>query len=181
VQARTNKHKIRKPLAQHTTEHRVHHICHPETGAKQSHDRLKTSNPPRWIRGMANEFGRLASGVGTRMPTGTNAIFFAAKGEAPTGRKVTCADAICDHRPTKDDPWRVRLTVGSDKSVCPGDSDAPAASLLDSKLVINSTISAPGANNFTLDIKDCFLNNPMDQCEHMKTPVRWIPQEIMDQ
>jgi hypothetical protein len=191
VHARTNKHKTRKPLAQHITEHRanptgfsehrMHHICHPQTGAKQSYDRLKLSNPPRWTVGMANEFGRLASGVGTRMPTGTNTIFFIDKGEVPPGRTVTYANAVCDCRPTKDDPWRVRLTVGDDKLDCPGDPGAPAASLLDSKLVINSTISTPGATFFTTDIKDCFLNNPMDRYEHMKIPVRWIPQEIMDQ
>jgi hypothetical protein len=159
----------------------MHHIYHPQTGAKQSYDRLKLSNPSRWTAGMANEFGRLASGVGTRMPTGTNTIFFIDKGEVPPGRTVTYANAICDHRPTKDDPWRVRLTVGGDKLDYPGDPGAPAASLLDSKFVINSTISTPCANFFTTDVKDCFLNNPMDRCEHMKIPVRWIPQEIMDQ
>jgi hypothetical protein len=159
----------------------MHHIYHPQTGAKQSYDRLKLSNPPRWTTGMANEFGRLASGVGTRMPTGTNTIFFIAKGEVPPGRTVTYANAICDYRPTKDDPWRVRLTVGGDKLDYPGDPGAPAASLLDSKLVINSTISTPGAKFFTTDIKDYFLNNPMDRYEYMKIPVRWIPQEIMDQ
>jgi hypothetical protein len=159
----------------------MHHICHPQTGAKQSYDRLNLSNPPRWTAGMANEFGRLTFGVRTRMPTGTNAIFFTDKGEVPPGRTVTYANAICDYRPTKDDPWRVRLTVGSDKLDYPGDPGAPAASLLDSKLVINSTISTPGAKFFTTDIKDCFLNNPMDRCECMKISVRWIPQEIMDQ
>jgi hypothetical protein len=115
------------------------------------------------------------------MPTGSNTIFFITKAEVPTGRKATYANAICDYRPTKDDPWRVRLTVGGDKLDYPGDPGAPAASLLEAKLILNSVISTKGAKFLTADIKDYFLNNPMDRYEYMKIPVRWIPEEILKQ
>jgi hypothetical protein len=129
---------------------------------------------------MANELGRLASGVGTRMPTGTNTIVFITNYQVPLDRKSTYTNAVCNYRPTKDDPWRVRLTVGGDKLEYAGDPGAPAASLIDSKLIINSVISTPGAKMLTTDIKDYFLNNPMDRYEYMKIPLKWIPQEILD-
>jgi hypothetical protein len=42
-------------------------------------------------------------------------------------------------------------------------------------------ISTPGAKMLTADIKDYFLNNPMDRYEYMKIPLKWIPQEILEQ
>jgi hypothetical protein len=58
------------------------------------------------------------------------------------------------------------LTVGGDKLDYPGDPGAPA-SLIESKPIINSVISTPGENFLTTDIKDYFLNNPMDRYEYM--------------
>ena len=40
----------------------------------------------------------------------------------------------------------------------PHDTAAPAALLLESKLIFNSTISTPGAHFMSADIKDYFLN-----------------------
>ena len=48
---------------------------------------------------------------------------------------------VCDFRPGKDDQYRTRLTIGGDKLDFFGDSASPAASLLETKLIINSTIS----------------------------------------
>ena len=36
-------------------------------------------NGDNWIKALANNLGRLAQGVGTRMPTGTNIVLFVAK------------------------------------------------------------------------------------------------------
>ena len=59
-----------------------------------------------WIRGLANEFGRLANGVGERMPEGTSTIKFI------TQSVVTYGNMVCDVRPQKVETHRVRLTVG---------------------------------------------------------------------
>ena len=45
-------------------------------------------NGDNWIRDLANDLGRLAQGVGTRMPTGTNTVFFIGKSAIPQGCKV---------------------------------------------------------------------------------------------
>ena len=128
---------------------------------------------------MANEMGRLAQGIGTRMKSSTDTTYFIKRSQVPNDKKVPYANTICDYRPFKDDPYRVRLTVGGDRLEYAGDSSAPAASLIDSKLLFNSTISTPGAKFLTTDIKDYFLNNPMEEFEYMKIwlgyTFLWIP------
>ena len=72
-----------------------------------------------WIKALANDLGRLAQGVGTRMPTGTNTVFFVAKSAIPQGPKVTYAQMIASIRPTKAKVNRVRVTVGVDPLISP--------------------------------------------------------------
>ena len=130
---------------------------------------------------MSNELGRLAPNVGDRMKSGTYNIFFIHKHQVPTGRKSTYGNAVCDYRPLKDDSCRVLLVIGGNRIIYPGDHSAPAASLLDSKIIFNSTILTAGARFFCADVKDCFLNNPMSDYEYMKIQLRWFPQDIIDQ
>ena len=49
---------------------------------------------------------------------------------------------MCDYLPLKSEPYRVRLTVGRDRLEYPNDTSSPVASLLEPKLLFNSTISA---------------------------------------
>ena len=59
------------------------------------------------IKGLANEFGRLAYGVGTRMPSGTNTIKFRPKIAVPYGRTVTYGNMVYDIRPQKKETHKV--------------------------------------------------------------------------
>ena len=59
----------------------------------------------------------------------------------PQGRAVTYANFILDHIPLKTEQNRVRLTVGGDKLTYDEDPGSPAASLIETKLMINSVIS----------------------------------------
>jgi hypothetical protein len=97
------------------------------------------------------------------------------------GRKVTYANAVCDYRPLKDEPYRVRLTVGGDRLPYPADAGAPAATILEAKLLFNSVISTPKAKFMTADIKDYFLCTPMGRYEYIKIHYRMIPEEIRQQ
>ena len=85
--------------------------------------------------------------------------------EVPLNAKVTYANFVCNYRPLKDEPWRVRLVVGDDKLTCELDSGSPAASLLATKILINSIIFDVnrGAKFMSLDIKDFFLLHPWEQ------------------
>ena len=50
------------------------------------------------------------------------------------------------------------------------DAGSPAANLMETKLLVNSTISDAkhGARFMSADIKDYFLATPMKECEYMK-------------
>ena len=94
--------------------------------------------------------------------------------------KTTYASFVCDHRPLKTEPWRVRIVVGGDKLTYDEDTGSPAASLLESKLLFNSTISdaKKGARFMSLDLKDFFLATPMHRPEYMKIPYKYFPEDI---
>ena len=80
----------------------------------------------------------------------------------------------------KSEPNRVRITVGGDKLDYLFDAGSPAANLLETKVLINSTIlDAPkGARFLTADVKDFFLASPMLHPEYMKVHIRHIPLDI---
>ena len=83
-------------------------------------------------------------------------------------------------RPLKEEIYRVRITVGGDRLTYNDDAGSPAANLLETKLLINSTISdaAKGARFMTADIKDHFLATPMEKPEYMKVPYKYFPEDI---
>ena len=70
---------------------------------------------------------------------------------------------VCDYRPLKDKKYRVRLTIGSDKLDYGNETASPTANLIDTKKLVNSTISDAhmGARFMTADIKYCFLMTPL--------------------
>ena len=92
-----------------------------------------------WDRPLTNELGRTAQGIDHIV--GNDTIEFITKEEVPLGRKVTYANFVCDFRPLKLEKYRVRMTVGGDRLDYPFDSTSPAASLLETKILINSVIS----------------------------------------
>ena len=61
----------------------------------------------------------------------------------------------------------MRLTIGGEKIKYDKERASPAANLLDTKLLLNSTIldAHKGARFMSLDIKDCFLMTPLPVCE----------------
>ena len=89
---------------------------------------------------------------------------------------------MCDYRPLKSEPWRVRIIVGGDKLSYADDPGSPTASIVETKILINSVISHAkhGARFMSLDLKDYFLATPMAHPEYMKVPIRKFPQDIKD-
>ena len=89
---------------------------------------------------------------------------------------------VCDYRPLKSEPWRVRLTIGRDKLDYFEETASPAANLLETKLLINSTISDvhKGAKFLVIDIKDFFLLShlPPDQREYMRIHSKYFDAEF---
>ena len=126
-------------------------------GKRQSLDELiKGPDAATWQQATSNELGRLAQGVCNTK--GNDVIDFIYKSDVPAHKKVTYANMVCDFRPLKSEPHRVSLTVGGDRLDYDKDAASPAASLLETKLLLNSVISqsAYGCRFMTLDIKDFF-------------------------
>ena len=83
---------------------------------------------------------------------------------------------VCDFRPLKTEKHRVRLTVEGDKLDYLHDATSPAASLIETKMLLNSAISdsSKGARFFTLDIKDFFLQTNMQEHEYMQNHKKYF-------
>ena len=158
----------------------VNHIYNPTTGKKETIDSLRSSpQKERWETALSNEWGRLAQGnIHGVAPTDT--IQFIHFNQVPHDRDVTYASFVCDHRPLKSEPWRVRIVVGGDKLSYNDDPGSPAASLLETKILINSVISdaGNGARFMSLDLKDYFLATPMERPEYMKVLLKYFPTDI---
>ena len=92
-----------------------------------------------WTRSMANELGRLANGVGTRMKTGTETIKFIKKSQVPQGKTVTYARIVAELRPQKAEPERVRITVGGNLIDYPGDKSTPTTEITTIKMHLKPT------------------------------------------
>ena len=81
---------------------------------------------------------------------------FLHKSKIPTDKIVAHANIVCDHRPLINEKIRVRLTIEGDVLEWSYDASSPAASLLESKILLNSVIldGQRGARLTTIGLKD---------------------------
>ena len=56
----------------------------------------------------------------------------------------------------------------------------PTASMITIKLLFNSVISAPGAYFMTIDIKDFYLNTPLERPEYPRTKERYFADDVIE-
>ena len=133
-----------------------------------------------WSRSSANEFGRLAQGVGGRVK-GTNTITFIRKSDVPHDRRkdVTYGQFVCSIRPEKEEMHRTRFTVGGDRVNYPGEVATPTADMLVAKILFNSIISTPKARFMTMDISNFYLMTPLKRPEYIRMKISDIPEEII--
>ena len=70
--------------------HQANYVLNEATGMLQDYRHLiRGPDKALWTKALANDLGQLAQGVGTRMPKGTNSIFFIPSKAIPKDRKVT--------------------------------------------------------------------------------------------
>ena len=136
---------------------------------------LKTTEKDKWITALSNDLGRLSQGVGKRIPTGNETIRWIRVSDVPAHKKVTYARLVASLRPHKTELYRVRVTVGGDRLPFFGDASTETASGTTTKLLLNSTISTPGARFLTADIKDFYYGNPLDEFKYMRMLLADIP------
>ena len=75
----------------------------------------------------------------------------------------------------------MRFTVGGNRINYPGVVATPTAELQTVKLHLNSVIFDVKASYMTVDIKNLYLNIPMNRYEYMRIPIQHIPGDIMQQ
>ena len=80
----------------------------------------------------------------------------------------------------KSDQCTICLVVGGDKLDYSLDSGSPAASMLETKLLVNSVISdaKEGATFMSCELKDLFLCSAMDTGKYMQIPYKYFPEDI---
>lgn len=140
---------------------------------------LKGPEASIWERAVAMELGRLAQGV-PGLVEGTDTIRFIPHSAKPTDRISSYCRTVCSINMNKAETHRVRLTYGGDRSDYEYEVSTPTADTTTVKLHFNAIVSTPGARHMTLDIKNFYLNTPLDRHEYMRIPVAIIPPSIID-
>ena len=95
--------------------------------------------------------------------------------------EISHTSTVCEVRPNKDEPNRTRITVAGNCVSYPGDVATPSGYMELLKLIINSTFSCPGAKFACFDIKNFYLDTPMDCSEYTRIKLSLIPQENIDE
>ena len=68
-----------------------------------------------WIKSLTNDLGRLGQGVGSRMTTVTNALYFCHPSQILSDCKFTYEKVVATLQPQKEEEHRVQDTVGKTK------------------------------------------------------------------
>ena len=132
-----------------------------------------------WKQYFANKLGRLAQGEGRRVER-TDIMFLISQDQVHRYwlKEISYGRIVVDYRPQKDEPHRTRLTVGGYLIVYVGDFITPTVDITAAKLIINSTISAPGAIYMCCIIKNFYLGTPLIRYEYIKIPIDILSEKI---
>jgi hypothetical protein len=134
-----------------------------------------------WSLSAANEFRRLANGIGGCIKTPTNTIKFISQHEelADCRKDVTYGQFVCSVRPKKAEPNRMQFTVGGDRINYPGEVATPAAEMLVAKMLFNSVISMKSAQFMTMDISNFYHMTPLHHPEFIQIKLTDIPDKVI--
>ena len=143
----------------------------------QRHPRLKDT----WDTSYSNQLGRLCQGIGrgtvgpkNRIIKGTGTFKVIRFNGIPfEKRKDICHTiVVCEYRPDKDDPNRTRINITGGHILVPFDVV---------KLMINSVLSQNNARFAAFDIKNFYLDIPMENHEYAMVKLEDTPQEFIEE
>jgi hypothetical protein len=160
-------------------------VVHPVTKETITHYRKLIKDPllkDLWIKAMSKELHHLAQGC-PGVTKGTNTICYLSHAnicKIPQDRTVTYACTVIDHHPQKEDPNRVRITIGSNLINYPFELTTCTADMVSSKILWNSVISTKDACFASADIKNMNIETPLDWYEYMKMPIALFPTDIIE-
>jgi hypothetical protein len=159
----------------HSTIHFIGAIINNDTGDVLEYQHLMKMDKHKnmWAHSFANEIGQLFQGI--RNVPGTETCFFIPKSLIPAHKCPTYRHICCNYQPQKEEKHCVRLTVGRNWINYPGNKSTLTANLTTAKLLINSTISTPGAKFLGIDLANFYLNTPMPNPKYMHLHLNIIP------
>eukprot|EP00804_Cyclotella_cryptica_P025012 CCRYP_015951-RA/>CCRYP_015951-RA protein AED:0.39 eAED:0.39 QI:0/-1/0/1/-1/1/1/0/153 len=128
----------------------LHAVLNDETGKLMEYQHL-VSNPKyrdTWGNAYGKELGPFAQGL-PDIVKGTDTIAFINKTCVPQNsqKDVTYGCIVANFCPEKDDPHRIRLTVGGNQINFPGDCGTPTADMITIEILLNSVISTRNAKH----------------------------------
>jgi hypothetical protein len=176
-------HELLRRKNQRTLQQYANSVLHPTTGKAMSYEQLMKDPLTKaiWIQATTTELARLAQGMDD-ITEGTNTVFNLSHDEIeniPKDRTVTHARIVVNYWPQKQDPNCVRITVGGNLIKYPGEVTTQTADMTTSKLLWNSVFSTPNAKYCCTDVKNFYLETPMERYEYMCLPVHLIPDEFL--
>ena len=130
-----------------------------------------------WNTSYSNELGRLCQGIGgdpadpsKKCVEGTNTFHPIWYENIPLDRRkeIAFSKVVCTFRPDKFDPNRTRITIAGQNIKYPGDVGIKTASLNLVKLLLNSVLSRQGAKFVTFDIRNYYLQTPVDRSKYVR-------------
>jgi hypothetical protein len=141
-----------------------------------------------WNTSHANKLGCLCQGIGSgpnkgKHVKGTNTLFPIPYDKIPSDRcrEITYSKVVCRVQPEKGDNANcARIIIGGNNIVYPGDVGTPTGSIELIKLLVNSVLSQRNARLATMDLKNFYLNTPLDRPEYIHIKLANIPQEFID-
>jgi hypothetical protein len=142
-----------------------------------------------WNTSYANKLGRLCQGIGTgsnksKPVKGANTLFPIPYDKIPSNRhrEITYSKVVYKVGPEKgDDANLTHITIGKNNIVYTGDVGTPTSSIELVKLLVNSVLSQRNARFATVDLKNFYLNTPLDWSEFVCIKLVDIPQEFIDE
>jgi len=149
-----------------------------ETSEIRLRQALKEPDAAIWEKAVAMELGRLAQGV-PGLVDGTNTMRFIPHSAKLPDRISSYRRTVCSINMNKSETHRVRLTYGGDCSDYDSEVSTPTADITAVKLHFNFILSTPGEKHMTLDLKNFYLNTPMERFEYMRIPMSIIPPAII--
>ena len=127
----------------------------------------------------SNEFRQLAHGIGGRIED-TDTIKFLCYHEMPKNCRPTYSCFVCEIHPQNTAKKEcTRLMVGGNLIDNPDTVTTRTCNLVTLKMCINSTMSQPIRKYCSFDIKNFYLNTPMERSEYIRIPIAQIPDEII--
>jgi hypothetical protein len=131
---------------------------------------------------MSKELHYLAQGK-PGITKATNTIFFLSHDEIrhiPKDQTVTYACIVINHWLQKEDPNRICITMGGNLIKYLFKLTMCTTDMVSSKLLWNSTISMPGACFAGADIKNMYLETPLNHFEYMRMPISLFPSNLIN-